>query len=773
MQRLLRLCLSGSILLVSAVSLLAQNSVDVLDNGPQPPDAPMKAIWSTTSNANPTPADITSPIVAHFVFVPDGAALPTDVPAAVNGQICLVDGAQTPGPTLFAQMAANCKAQGGVAMLLFDLASENINAAGPIPVFAMSGPDGKFLENTVGSNSQTLLSNDRIRINVAVAPPNAANQHNCPVTQATAPWLGPGSTNYTPNESLCIPGSGEEPSLVVDTQGTVYVESIRGVPGGLDLWRWNQAADGPPNADGTLPFKYEGQPDGCGITPFVSQACTTAGVAPGGGDGDLAFNAPDPNTGVPNLAIVSLSAAEVTASHSTDRGDTYSTINPAVATLPFDDRMWIDAFDDPSHIYIEYHDFGTTSQILSQRSNDEGETYTDAQGAVISPTLEPSVGPPSGNITGRPAVDRSQCGSRGNVYQLFAGPNNPTDNSNNSSAYFNTIYVGVASPSLTNPALTYTDYQVYTCGAGSTCPTGVGLGNLFPTVAVDQVGNVYAAWSDNNTIYYSYSKTHGTTWSPAIAVNQGATVGKVNLFSWIAADANGHVAIAWFGGDQAGNSNTVPANTHWNVYVAESVNGHSTTPTFTQTVASDHVIHTGTVSTEGFQPNGGPDRSLGDFFQIAIDSNHLINLAFSDDHVTPGAAVPVFTRQRQATKGIVGVGDGGGHHGDGNGDQAGKKGGTAHFQFHEDDCNQKPESESYSDSSTGTNFQSSQVSSTNYDDKSHTLSIVGLGSDNGVPVTFTIVAVDSTLAPPGLFSITLSDGYTNTGALLDGSIAVQ
>jgi hypothetical protein len=51
----------------------------------------------------------------------------------------------------------------------------------------------------------------------------------------------------------------------VDSQGTVYGVSIRGVPGGIDLWRWFATGDGPPNSNGTLPFKYEGQPDNCGI----------------------------------------------------------------------------------------------------------------------------------------------------------------------------------------------------------------------------------------------------------------------------------------------------------------------------------------------------------------------------------------------------------------------------------------------------------------------------------------------------------------------------
>jgi hypothetical protein len=748
MHMLRRLLSCLSILLVAVVPLVAQNSIDVLNNGPQPPDAPMKAIWSPTSNASPTPTDIASPIVANFVFASGGAALPTDVPAAVKGQICLVDAAQTPAPTLFSQMAANCQAMGAVAVLIFDVASQPVTAPSAVPVFTMSGTDGMFLENTVGSNPTTQLSNYPIRINVAVAPPNQANQHNCPTSQATPTFVGAGTTSYTPNESLCIPGSGGEPSMRVDSQGTIYVESIRGVPGGLDLWRWYQAVDGPPNPDGTLPFKYEGQPDGCGITPFVSQACSTAGIAPGGGDGDLAFGAPDPsNSNIPNLAVVSLSAAEVTASHSTDRADTYSPINPAVATLPFDDRMWIDGFNDTSHVYMEYHDFGTTSQILMQRSADGGETYVDANGTVVTPTFEPDVGPPAGNIAGRPAVDRTSCTSNGNIYEIFAGPDNPTDNTN---GLLNDIYVGVASGvSLTSPVLSFTDYKAFSCGAGSNCPSGAGLGNLFPSIAVDNLGYVYATWSDNTNIYYSFSISHGATWSPAIIVNQGVTVGKSNLFSWIAAEANGHVAISWYGADQAGNSNTVPATTNWNVYVAESVNGHAITPVFTQTVVSDHVIHNGTVSTGGL--TGNANRSLLDFFQNAIDpTNHLVNIAFDDDHVNPGSAVPVFTRQKTATGHIATKGQCAGscHEGGGNGHQGGKHGGKAQFSFSDDSCDQQPGSASYTDAGSNVNFQSTQVTSANFDDVAHTVTLTGSGTDNGVSVTFTIVAVDSSFAPP-------------------------
>src|SRR6266851_1949922 len=575
MKKLLMLSFWGAILLFTVAPLAAQNSVDILNNGPQPANTAgcavnpqcIPAVWSTTSNAG---TDISSPITAYFVFVPHGGASPTDFPAATTGRICLADTRDLTGTTLFGQIAANCQVAGGVALLL--IRDSAVTAPSAIPVFVISTADGDFLRNSVGYNATTGVSNYPVRINVAVnvPPSNPTGQHNCPNGQAVAAYVGPGTAKYTSNESLCLPaGAGQavEPSMTVDSQGSIYVESIRGVPGGLDLWRWYKTADGRPNADGTLRFKYEGQPD-CGI--FVTTFCTTSGLAPGGGDGDVAVNLPDPsNLNIPNLAVVSLAAAEVTGSHSTNRADTFSTPDPATAGVPFDDRMWIDALDDPNHVYMEYHDFGTTSQIFVQRSSDGGQTYTDGLGPAVDAATEPSVGPPTGNIAGQIKVDRSSCTSHGNLYQIFVGPDNPTDNLNNSSSFLNAAYVGVASGvSLTSPTLSFTDYKIFSCGAGSTCPSGAGLGNLFPALAVDKFGYLYAAWSDNTNIYYSFSVSQGTSWSPAIKVTQNTSqAGKSNVFPWIAADANGHVAIAWYGADQAGNSNTVPLTTNWNVYV--------------------------------------------------------------------------------------------------------------------------------------------------------------------------------------------------------------
>src|SRR2546427_13191139 len=105
MRKLLMLPFWGAILLLSGAPLAAQNSVDVLEGGPQPANTVgcavlpncIPAVWSTTSNAG---TDISAPIAANFVFASNGGALPTDFPTATRGQICLADTRDLSGTTL-------------------------------------------------------------------------------------------------------------------------------------------------------------------------------------------------------------------------------------------------------------------------------------------------------------------------------------------------------------------------------------------------------------------------------------------------------------------------------------------------------------------------------------------------------------------------------------------------------------------------------------------------------------------------------------------------
>src|SRR5439155_22945535 len=57
-------------------------------------------------------------------------------------------------------------------------------------------------------------------------------------------------------------------------------------------------------------------------------------------------------------------------------------------------------------------------------------------------------------------------------------------------------------------------------------PGGGGPGPLFPAVAVDRGGNVYAAWIDthDSNVYYSYSSDQGQSWSSAVQVNSWPSV---------------------------------------------------------------------------------------------------------------------------------------------------------------------------------------------------------------------------------------------------------
>src|SRR2546426_168430 len=298
---------------------------------------------------------------------------------------------------------------------------------------------------------------------------------------------------------------GLEPSVRVAPDGAVYVSSIRGVPGGVDLHRYYATVDGPPGVGGTYPFKYEGQPDNCGI--FASSGCANNQLDPfglglGGGDVDIAVNYP--SSGVPNLALVSLTLAPgITGTHSTTRGDSFTTPNPVVALIPGDDRQWIDGTGDQT-VYLNYHDVPTFN-IEVQRSNDGGETYLNGFGEAIDPQTFPAAGgipaTNSANVAGQIKVDRSSCPSKGNLYQIFVAPDNVTENLLGGA--LRSVYVGVSTDvKMGLPVFTFTDTKVFTGPAGA---QNQGAVNLFPALATDDFGFVYAVWSDNSNGSYSFS----------------------------------------------------------------------------------------------------------------------------------------------------------------------------------------------------------------------------------------------------------------------------
>jgi hypothetical protein len=81
----------------------------------------------------------------------------------------------------------------------------------------------------------------------------------------------------------------------------------------------------------------------------------------------------------------------------------------------------------------------------------------------------------------------------------------------------------------------------------------------------------------------------------------------------------------------------------------------------------------------------------------------------------------------------------------------------------------------YRDEGAGVHFRSTEIHSVSFDDAAH-ITIVGLGTNDGADVGFTVAATDA--GEPGSqdrFTITLTgdDGYSNTGTLLRGNVQLH
>jgi hypothetical protein len=113
------------------------------------------------------------------------------------------------------------------------------------------------------------------------------------------------------------------------------------------------------------------------------------------------------------------------------------------------------------------------------------------------------------------------------------------------------------------------------------------------------------------------------------------------------------------------------------------------------------------------------------------------------------------------------------HEADGDGDVSDGHSGKAHIHMDKDACEDgNPESIQENDPSTGDNFESGSFSSVTFNDALSNVAIVGSGTHNGNPVTFTLTAVNGA-AGVGAASLTLSDGYSVGSTLIDGAIQLR
>jgi parallel beta helix pectate lyase-like protein/uncharacterized protein DUF1565 len=110
--------------------------------------------------------------------------------------------------------------------------------------------------------------------------------------------------------------------------------------------------------------------------------------------------------------------------------------------------------------------------------------------------------------------------------------------------------------------------------------------------------------------------------------------------------------------------------------------------------------------------------------------------------------------------------------GDGNGDFQGQQQGN--FSSDNDGCKDGDQDGVHSTNrGDGKDFQSTQINSTKFDSVAHSITVTGLGISGGLPVSFVFVAIETGPTTPGWVSFTFSDGYTNAGPLLTGSVLLH
>jgi hypothetical protein len=482
---------------------------------------------------------------------------------------------------------------------------------------------------------------------------------------ATAATTTPAYPAWT--TPLPLAGGGAEPSIrnASDGRRAAYISAPTGL--GSNFWYVDEVH----NPDGTVTFKPSPprQPD----------------LGTGGGDSEISISdRPDPRTGCDVIAYSGLHNIDTfdnfTTATSHDCGAGFSAPNLFATQNTLTDRQW-QTFDGARTNFLIFHKVDL-SQIVVTRSYDAGTTYSSdspegARGIIDDKTL-PSV--INTNEVGNIVTDHSQpiAGRKypnGDqvhaLYAIFEGPRDPADNAQaqidaqvpgRNFDHDDTVYVARS----VDGGTTWTDTKVYSTNPRTEPKRELNL--LFPVVAVDRAGTLYAVWADGFKVQYAFSTNHGATWSKAYQVNPG---NGANIFPWVAAGGNGRIDLVWYhaeGCKKPGCATTYrnpgDEGTVWTVAFAQLFDanrlGAGGVPAPTVTKLDQKItppIHRGSVCNNGtfcLTPVASGNRTLLDFFQVSIDNAGRANIAYAADYATPGSATITYTRQNAGLSAIDG-----------------------------------------------------------------------------------------------------------------------
>jgi hypothetical protein len=380
-----------------------------------------------------------------------------------------------------------------------------------------------------------------------------------------------------------------EPAIHVSRADNVFLGSENGLGGGSELWRGLGALGGA-GASGCA-LEYRGQPN------------AVSGVGASGGDIDVAVASAPNAAGDYNLYVSSLNLASVNVATSADNGSTFSQ-TPVQGGLPLDDREWIAAFGAQTSL-LTYHDVATNN-IDVLRSDDGGMVYTQVARAIpVGDYREMS------NELGNLVIDHHNLPDQTGdfyAYQSFVAP------SKSGGAHNNEAFLAVSA----DGGHTWTD-QPIPC---SVAPAVTDLNHNFPNISVDPAGNVWYAWSNNQSIRTAKSTDHGRTWTCSASVSTGSAQA---IFPWLAATSAG-VDLVYYGAPTAKNQ----------TFYVDFVQNASGTPTGWGAPQRLMAVHRGAVCEEGATCTTG--RQLFDDFGVDTDSHGWAHIAFSHDSPNLGGS---------------------------------------------------------------------------------------------------------------------------------------
>lgn len=359
--------------------------------------------------------------------------------------------------------------------------------------------------------------------------------------------------------------------------------------------------------------------------PTVRPAGAPEGtIGTGGSDSDVVVAANgDVLTG--DLQLGSPRAIVVKRSH--DRAHSF----PQETAIPsgISDREWL-AVDGAAgeHVYVAWHDLGTGTMFVAV-SHNGGKSFGPPQ-VIYSQPLTLAESAHNGTSIGGISVDK-----QGGVFVSYGTTRLDTTDTTYGSPPISTIHVSIS----TDRGASFHDV---TANPGA---ADANYGNFWMNSTVDRSGTIFIAYSgyahkgEHQHVWLQASRDRGETWTTPFKVDN--TPHGNALFGWAAGGGSDVAVVSWYE-TTAPNKDT--PGIAWRVPVVQVRGLAAGHPTVYRGVASDHSVHKGGICTLGIfcgvLPGSSSDRSLLDFFKVAVDPhNGQAVVAFSDNgegggHVT-------------------------------------------------------------------------------------------------------------------------------------------